>query len=192
MTYSTCHLPTPTNLKSPDPPQCCVAIPKTRAKLLAAVVECPIIILHLATFVLSRIVYNYVLNENGKADFDFWAEYLNSIPAALFVAFFIGPFWVQFTARRNEAPNLPGTSRLTILFENAHRRNISDRHEKLAKFSRYTLLIWLLTPRDFSKLLHQQFPNYTVIKKDLNLTDGERIALEENERVHHQRVGRLV
>lgn len=182
-----------TNGHSPYPgSQYFAAFPKTKAKLFAALVECSVIILHLATFILSRVIYNYVLDENGKAQFDFWADYFHSFPACLFITFFVGPFWVQFTAKRNEAPNiLPGTSRLLVLFENALKRNVPDRHEKLIKFSRYTLLTWLLTMREFSKLLHQQFSNYMLIQKVLNLTDVERYALEENEKVN-QPMGRPV
>ncbi|KAI9564767.1 hypothetical protein GHT06_008508 [Daphnia sinensis] len=142
-----------------------------------------VIFLHLGTFILSRVIYNYVLQENGKAQFDNWADFFYIFPGALFIPFFAGPFLSQQTTKRNEVVDiLPETRRLIELFENALKRNVPERHEKVVKFSRYVLLTWLLTMREFSKLLKDHFSNCMLIQKVLKLTDMERHALEKFEK----------
>ena len=143
-----------------------------------------ILIAYFSTFVSSRLIYNFALNDNDKHRFDMLAKYLYEIPSNLNTIWFLGVVINQIFIRRSMATTqdvLPGTSQTIELFERTLKKDMPERAERVKQFSRYVLLMWLTTAREFSKPLKQQYQDWSTIQETLGLQEVETKALERKE-----------
>jgi preprotein translocase subunit Sss1 len=144
-----------------------------------------ILLAYLAAFGLSRAFYNFALSDDDKMAFDMWAAYFNSLPSNLNTIWFLGMVLNQMLSKRSTATIqnvLPGTTHAMELFERALKNEIPERHQHVERFSRYILLMWLMTARQFSKPLEKEYSSWAKIQETLGLNDAEIQSLQRKEK----------
>lgn len=144
-----------------------------------------ILLAYLAAFGLSRAFYNFALSDDDKMAFNMWAAYFNSLPSNLNTVWFLGMVLNQMLSKRSTATIqnvLPGTTHVMELFERALKKGIPERHQHVERFSRYILLMWLMTAREFSKPLEKEYSSWAKIQETLGLNDAEIQSLQRKEK----------
>lgn len=144
-----------------------------------------IILFHFGVFALSSVLYNLGLEDDGRATFKNWADYFNSFAPHLGMSSLILGFLGTLNAKWNEAQKMfLCTSRPVELFNNALRRDIPGRHEKLEEFAKYIPLMWVLFVREMSPAFLQKV-NLTYVQHSLRLSDSQMEALEKESKFLH-------
>lgn len=144
-----------------------------------------ILLAYLAAFGLSRAFYNFALSDDDKMAFDMLAAYFNSLPSNLNTIWFLGMVLNQMLSKRSTATIqnvLPGTTHVMELFERALKKGIPERHQHVERFSRYIMLMWLMTARQFSKPLEKEYSSWAKIQETLGLNDAEIQSLQRKEK----------
>lgn len=137
-------------------------------------------LLYYLVYVSVTIFYNFVLtNRHQKENFEALArevgKYTTSLPVILLLGFFTSSALNRWFLINN---NMPGTSRPISIFIVSLQAETPDGSERVDRYARYVLLIWLLTFRNVSKSLRNKYPNLLAIQKSGFLMESERRILE--------------
>lgn len=140
----------------------------------------PILVANLVTFVISQLIYHFVLGKQGKDIFELLAEYLYKTASNLNQFWFFSIWIGQYLSRKNPITNvIPETIHMVVNFEGALALHEPNRHEKVKLFSKHVLLMWLLSIRQFSQRMQEMYPDNKTIQQELDLTVDELKDLED-------------
>lgn len=137
-------------------------------------------LLYYLVYVAVTLIYNFVLtNRHQKENFEALArevgKYTTSLPVVLLLGFFTSSALNRWFLITN---NMPGTSRPISAFIVSLQAETPDGTERVDRYARYVLLLWLLTFRNVSKSLRNKYPNLLAIQKSGFLIESERRVLE--------------
>lgn len=131
-----------------------------------------LILLHIGAFVLIRIVYGELFDQERFATFNKWAAYFHLFPS-ISMCVFVHTIFGAFITRRTELRRrIPQTSLPVELFSDALRKDIPGQQEKLKEFAYYILLMWLRFMPDLSPDLVQE-ANFTYIQHALHISESQ-------------------
>lgn len=138
-------------------------------------------LLYYAVYIFVTLLYDYaVTSPRDKANFEAVARELSRTTSSMPIVLLLGFFTSSALNRWFSVINtLPGTSRPISAFILSLQNTAPDGAVRIKCYSRYVLLMWLMTFRTVSAPLRRKYPTLLSMQKADLLLEHERLKLEE-------------
>nr|CAH0106158.1 unnamed protein product [Daphnia galeata] len=140
------------------------------------------LLIYAIVYVLLSILYQFILNEDGKKNFRVLAEHCTGYSRSLNIMIVLG-FFTSTTMQRlfNMQITIPGTSKSITMFILSLKPDLPEGPLIIEQYARWQILSWVLTFRLVSKPLSKIYPDLASLQSAGLLTQEERDILEKPE-----------
>ncbi|XP_057370446.1 bestrophin-4-like isoform X2 [Daphnia carinata] len=134
------------------------------------------------TYILLSILYQFILNEDGKKNFRVLAEHCSGYSRSINLMIMLG-FFTSTTMQRlfNMQITIPGTAKSITMFILSLKPGLPEGPIIIEKYARWQVLTWVLTFRLVCKPLRAIYPDLMSLQNAGLLTHEERKVMENPE-----------
>ncbi|XP_032778206.2 bestrophin-4 isoform X3 [Daphnia magna] len=140
------------------------------------------LLIYALTYILLSILYQFVLNEDGKKNFRVLAEHCSGYSRSINLMIMLG-FFTSTTMQRlfTMQITIPGIAKSITMFILSLKPGLPEGPIIIEKYSRWQVLTWVLTFRLVCKPLRTIYPDLMSLQNAGLLTQEEREVMENPE-----------